>query len=120
GQPVGGLAHDLDAVIDLQQLAQALPHQLLVVHQQHPHRAHAGSSARSSTPLAALPLVSVPPSASTRSVSELSPNPGPRSSPLPSSATTSTTFSFSNVSVPRTESASACRRALVSPSWSTR
>src|SRR5262249_20188409 len=99
-----------------------LPHQLLVVDQQHPHRAHDGSSARSSKPLAALPLLRVPPRALTRSASVLSPNPWPRSwsRPLPSSAITSTTFLFSNVSVPRTDPASACRRRLVSPSCSTR
>src|SRR6201999_2246762 len=103
------IGDDLDAVLDLQQFAQAAAHEDLVVNQQHAHahRRRTGRSARSSKPPAgALPATSTPPAASARWPSDDSPNPLIRSrAPRPSSPTHRHTRSSLN------DSTAAARRA---------
>src|SRR6266540_1331772 len=124
---VGALADDLDAVLLLEQEAQALADHLVVVDDQHPdHGRPAGSRTRTLVPWPGVESSwRVPPSSATRS--RISPRPRPcrsvaraGSKPAPSSVTVTATWPSWWCSRSRIRVGWACLMALASASWTTR
>src|SRR5262249_48429711 len=125
-----GLADDLDARLAVEQRAQPLPHDGVVVDEQHPDRAlgrfaQRGTSTRTRVPApGALSTRSVPPSRSARSRMPGRPKPPPPrrfgSNPTPPSPTSSAARSARTSSRTVARLAWACLSTLLSASCATR
>src|SRR5690606_32373270 len=128
GVAVARLPHDRDVRLGLEDQAETGAQQRLVVHQQHPDRhdpSFNGNLARTSKPPPDFgPTLRIPPQSATRSLTPTTPGPassGSAAPPRPSS-TTRTSSSHHRCRTVTTALAPgpACRKLLVSASWTMR